>query len=219
MKKSDTPIRPRGLNQNAVERFLTRQTPHDAAHDLAHVRRVVRLATRLAREEGANLDVVLPAAWLHDCVSLPKNHPERASASRRAASAAVAFLREEGYPEHHLDAVAHAVEAHSFSAGIAPRTLEAKVVQDADRLDALGAVGLARMLAVGAALGTPLYHPDEPIPTTRPPDDRAWTLDHIYTKLVRLGETMHTSAARREAKQRTDFLLAFADRLADEVGG
>jgi uncharacterized protein len=178
----------------------------DAAHDIAHVQRVVNSALRLAELEGANLAVVLPAAWLHDCVIVLKDSPQRSQASRMAAETAVSFLRAIHYPPQYLDAIAHAIEAHSFSAGIPPQTLEAKVVQDADRLDALGAVGMARTFMVGGALGRTVYHEADPFCRQREPDDRVSTLDHFYTKLFTLAATMQTAAGRAEAERRTTFM-------------
>ena len=201
------------------ERFLAEQMATDAAHDLAHVRRVAAAAERLARAEGARLDVVLPAAWLHDCVLLPKDHPERAQASALAAAAAGRWLRAAGYPADLVPAVEHAVEAHSFSANVEPRTVEAAVVQDADRLEALGAIGIARTFAVGGVLGAALYHPDDPFPTDRALDDRRYAVDHFYAKLLTLAATMRTAAGRREAERRTAFLHAFLDQLRSEIVG
>ena len=106
------------------EQFLAGGAAADAAHDIEHVRRVVASARALARDEGAEMGVVLPAAWLHDCVIVPKDSPLRARASSLAAEAAVAFLQEAGYPAEYLPAIRHAIEAHSFSAGVAPRTIE-----------------------------------------------------------------------------------------------
>src|SRR2546430_15505004 len=148
------------------------QSASDAAHDEGHVRRVVANAKKLAEAEGADLAVVLPAAWLHDCVAIAKNSPERTSASRLAAERAGELLRAAGYPAQHIPAIEHAIEAHSFSARVTPRTLEAKVVQDADRLEALGAVGIARTLMSGGADGTPFYDLSEPFPVARAADDR-----------------------------------------------
>lgn len=200
--------------------FLDRRpAPPDAAHGLPHLQRVVNAAKQIGKAEGAAMAVVLPAAWLHDCVALPKDHPDRRHASRAAANRAVAFLREAGYPSEHLDAIHHAIEAHSFSAGIAPRTLEAQVVQDADRLDALGGIGLARTLAVGTALGRPLYDPVDPFCEHRSPDDRTYTLDHFYTKLLTLAGSMQTVTGRAEAERRTAFLRSFLEQLRSELGG
>jgi uncharacterized protein len=190
----------------------------DAAHDAEHIRRVVAAARRLAAAEGADLAVVLPAAWLHDCVHVPKDSPLRAQASTLAAEAATRYLAEAGYPAPYLPAIGHAIAAHSFTAGIAPRSPEAMVVQDADRLDALGAVGLARCLALGGAMGRPLYDPSEPFPNERPADDARSSIDHFFTKLLRLAATMTTAAGRAEAERRTAFMRAFLNQLADEIG-
>jgi uncharacterized protein len=189
----------------------------DAAHDRAHIRRVVATARQLAAHEGAPPEVVRPAAWLHDCVALPKDAPDRSRASTRAADAALAFLTDAGYPEEWHGAIHHAIEAHSYSAGVPPKTSAAKVVQDADRLDALGAIGIARCFMVGGALGRPLYAPDDPFCTNRAPDDRTYTLDHFYAKLLRLPETMQTDAGRAEAEHRAAFLRTYLDRLASEI--
>jgi uncharacterized protein len=191
--------------------------PGDAAHDVEHVRRVVGNARELAQAEGARLEVVVPAAWLHDCVTVPKDLPQRASASRLAAAEASAWLREWGWPESSLPDIAHAIEAHSFSAGIPPRTVEAKVVQDADRLDALGAVGLARCLMLGGAMNRPLYVAADPFCEHRVPDDRASCVDHFYTKLLKLEDTMQTASGRVEAKRRTDALRQFLGELRREL--
>lgn len=189
----------------------------DGAHDLAHVHRVVANARRLAALEGARLEVVLPAAWLHDCVVVSKDSALRAAASSLAAEKAGDFLRGSGYPARLIPGVEHAVRAHSFSARIPPRTREAEVVQDADRLDALGAIGIARCLAVGAALGRRLYDPREPFPETRPPDDKTNTLDHFYLKLFRLADTMTTAAGKAEAQRRTAFMREYIAQLRREI--
>ena len=191
--------------------------PTDAAHDAGHVRRVVRTALALAEAEGARREVVLPAAWLHDCVVVPKDSPERPRASRLSAAEAVRLLPAWGFGALPLDAIAHAIEAHSFSAGIAPRTIEAAVVQDADRLDALGAIGLARCLALGGAMGRPLMDADDPFAERRAPDDGRWSLDHLPAKLLRLEATMRTAAGRAEAAARTAWLHGFLAQLRHEV--
>ncbi len=160
---------------------------------------------------------MLPAAWLHDCVIVPKDSPQRTQASRLAAEAATAFLRSTGYPARYLDAIAHAITAHSFSARIPTETLEARVVQDADRLDALGAVGIARTLMLGGALDRPFYDPDDPFAVARSPDDGLWTLDHFFTKLLTLAGTMQTPTGRVEAARRTAYMQGYLDQLRTEV--
>ncbi len=189
----------------------------DAAHDLAHVQRVVVNARRFAEAEGADLAVVLPAAWLHDCVAVCKGSKLRSMASRLSADKAVQLLGDWGYPAKYMDAIRHAIEAHSWSAGIAPRTLEAKVVQDADRIDSLGAIGVARAILVGGALGRALYHPGDPLCEQRCPDDKAYTLDHFFSKLLKLKDGFHTAAARVEAQKRHDFMQQYLATLKAEV--
>lgn len=199
--------------------FARSCAPADAAHDDEHLRRVVTNARRLAQEEGARLEVVLPAAWLHDCVAVAKDSPDRPRASRLAAEKAVAWLAQEAYPAGWLPAIGQAIAAHSFSAGIPPESIEARVVQDADRLDALGAVGIARCLVVGGQLGRPLYCPAEPLPQPggRPVDDLAYTLDHFPAKLFTLAATMQTAAGRAEAERRTAFMRGWVEQLLAEI--
>lgn len=199
--------------------FLRERRAADPAHDIQHVERVVDHALHLSDIEGAEIRVVLPAAWLHDCVTVSKDSPERPSASRLAAAEAVAFLQSVDYPQRWLEAIRHAIEAHSFSSGIQAETLEARVVQDADRLDALGAVGIARCLLTGGAMGTPLYASTDPFCSRREPDDRQFTLDHFYRKLLHLPATMQTAAGRAEAERRADYMQRFLARLREEING
>ncbi len=190
----------------------------DSAHDLGHIRRVLSAAKQLAIDEGASLEVVIPAAWLHDCITFPKNSPLRRSASTQAGEAAATFLTEANYPSQWIPAIRHAIEAHSFSAGIEPKTIEAKVVQDADRLDALGAVGIARCMMVGGDLGLALHHPDEPIPRQRQPDDTRFVVDHFFVKLLRLVDSMQTASGRAEARRRSQFMQDYLAQLEAETG-
>lgn len=201
------------------ERFLSDQPGGDPGHGLVHVRRVAATALRLCLAEGARGEVVLPAAWLHDCVHVAKDSPDRPRASRIAATRAIEFLAAAGYPPDCLPDIRHAIEAHSYSAGIVPRTVEARVVQDADRLDALGAIGIARCIAVGAALGRPLYDSDDPFCAAREPDDARASVDHFYTKLLKLAATMQTAAGRREAEQRSAFMRGYLEQLRSDIGG
>lgn len=197
--------------------FLLAQGIVDASHGLDHVQRVVAVAKRIGRSENARPEVVVPAAWLHDCVAVEKNSPDRSRASRLAADMARGYLDEVGYPAEFVDDICHAIEAHSFSAAITPETLEAKVVQDADRLDALGAVGLARCFMVGERMGLPLYHESDPFCRDRLPDDRRYILDHFFVKLFTLPGTMQTAAGRKEGERRAEFLRGYLKQLEREL--
>lgn len=184
----------------------------DAAHDISHLNRVWASASQMldAHPQADSL-VVLSACYLHDLVNLPKNHPDRSRASALSACQATQALALLGFPAEKLAAIAHAIEAHSFSAGITPRTIEAKIVQDADRLDALGPVGLARMFHIGGALGRALAHPEDPLAPHRELDDSRYTLDHIESKLVSLPDTMQTDIGRKIGQARVTWLRQFRD--------
>jgi len=197
--------------------FLESQGEGDPAHDPQHIERVVLNTRHLAAVEDLALDILIPAAYLHDCVHVPKNSPQRSQASRLAADRALVFLQEQSYPAEYLDAIHHAITAHSFSAKITPETIEAKVLQDADRIDALGAIGLSRCLMLGGHMGSLLYNPNDPFCQNRATDDANFCLDHFFAKLLSLKETMQTSAGKSLAKERTQFLNDFLDQLRTEI--
>jgi uncharacterized protein len=189
----------------------------DGAHDTNHLERVWRTAQELlASHPEADALVVMAACYLHDLVNLPKNDPERDQASRRSAKLARHQLAWMGFPAERLDAVAHAIETHSFSAGLTPETIEAKIVQDADRLDGLGAVGLARMFYTAGRMGCALAHGEDPLANGRALDDKAFSLDHIPAKLAKLPAMMQTDAGRRLGERRLESLLAFRTAFAAE---
>lgn len=123
------------------------------------------------------------------------------------------------FPADRYPAVSHAIEAHSFSAAIPPRTLEAKIVQDADRLESLGAIGLARVFAVAGALNTILFDAEDPFADRRALDDRKYALDHFQCKLLRLPETMQTDKGKAMAQHNARFLVEFMAKLSAELQG
>ncbi|MGC6010920.1 phosphohydrolase [Enterobacter kobei] len=193
----------------------------DSAHDISHFQRVWMTARKIMIHHQADPLVVLTACYFHDIVSLPKNHPERSQSSRLAARKTRDILHRDfpDFPPDRFAAVEHAIEAHSFSAGIAPQSIEAKIVQDADRLEALGAIGLARVFAVSGALGVALFDAEDPFADARSLDDRAFALDHFQTKLLRLPDTMQTDVGRELAQHNADFLVHFMAKLSAELQG
>ncbi len=205
--------------QRACETHLAQVWTPDGAHDLGHLRRVWKQAQVIAAAEGgADTDVLVVACYLHDLVNLPKNHPDRALASRQSADAAVAWLDSQGFAKAKSAAVHHAITAHSFSARIRPETTEARILQDADRLEALGAIGLARMFHVAGALGGALFDDADPMALRRPLDDRAFALDHLQVKLFGLVDTMQTATGRAIAAERAEWMASFRTRLLTEIG-
>ena len=186
--------------------FAEHHQSSDVSHDISHFRRVWATARRLAEGEAIDSLVLLTACYFHDIVSLEKTR---------------AILREHvpDFPEPLLPAVAHAIEAHSHSAQIAPRTPEAKILQDADRLESLGAIGLARVFAVAGRLGFALFDPQDPFAGQRELDDTRYALDHFQRKLLGLPETMQTERGRRLARHNAAWLVEYMAKLSAELSG
>ncbi|HXC17436.1 MAG TPA: HD domain-containing protein [Holophagaceae bacterium] len=191
--------------------------PRDGAHDLAHILRVARLAGRIAEAEGADLDVSIAGALLHDLVYRPKNHPESPRTAELSAELAAAWCAEIPALAHKAEAIVHTIAAHSWSGSTDAETLEARVVQDADRLEALGAIGIARVFATGASFHSKLWHPSDPWAEHRELDDKAYTLDHFFKKLMKLAGHMTTGEGRRLAEARQKTLVAYLDALRTEL--
>lgn len=189
----------------------------DPAHDFLHFQRVVKTAKQLCAIEKATFEIVVPAAWLHDFVLIPKNDPRRSQASHLSAIKSIEFLGELGYPNQYFEPIAHCIKAHSFSAKIEPKTLEAKIVQDADRLDGLGAIGIARCFATSGLLKRPFYSDEDAFCLTRTPDDSKFTVDHFYQKLFKTAETLHTSAGRAEGLRRVGIMKKYLSELSEET--
>ena len=192
----------------------------DSAHDFDHVLRVVTMADRIAQAEGADRDIVQAAALLHD-IGLDEG---RAGHETSAAQRAREILRERGYDEAFCAAVAHAIEAHRFRSGPTPQTLEAQVLFDADKLDAIGAIGVARAFAFGAHRGQRLW-------STVPPDyadqmngveadPREHTAVHeFHVKLSKIKDRLFTSTGKKIAAERHAFMVKFYEQLDLEVRG
>ena len=191
--------------------------PKDPAHDFAHLSRVAYTAKKLCQEEHANPWIVVPAAWFHDLINLPKNDPQRALASQKSAEKAEQILVDAHYPNLYIQDVAHAIAAHSYSANIEPRSLEAKIVQDADRLDALGAIGIARCFAIAGIMKRPFYNIQDPFCCNRAPEDNIYTIDHFYQKLFQIEKTLKTDSAKKEGARRVLKMKLFLQDLSDEI--
>ncbi|MBN7804727.1 HD domain-containing protein [Agrobacterium rosae] len=189
----------------------------DGSHDLAHIHRVFRNALRIRSQEGGNGRVLAASVLLHDCVAVEKNSPMRAEASRLAAEKASGILVELGWDDADIQAVDHAILTHSFSANITPQTLEAKILQDADRLDAIGMVGAARCFYIAGRMGSALYDPADPLAKNRPLDDRRFAIDHFENKLFKLADGFQTETGRQIAKERHERLQQVLDLFLDEI--
>ena len=201
---------------SAVAEERSRKT--EPAHDFSHVQRVVKNAISIARAEGANEAVCATAALLHELFNLPKNHADSARAGDICASHAEQLLQQERAPEAMIGPIVAAIRDHAFSKGVVPTALESQVMQDADRLDALGAIGLARMWATCADMKRPFYAPEDTFCEAREPNDKEWGLDHVFKKLLVIPSKLHLATSRGMAEDRVKHIHAVLDQLKSELG-
>ena len=212
---------PEGIDPSLWKRLYaeakSRARNTEPAHDFFHVERVMHNAHVIARGERARENVAVTAALLHELFTLPKNHPDSARAGDLCATKARELLECEGAPSWLVEPVCSAIRDHAFSKGVVPDALDARILQDADRLDAIGAIGLARMWATCADMKRPFYAPDDPFCTTRTPDDKEWGLDHVYKKLLLIPDRLHTQTAKTIAEDRVRFMRVYLDQLGAEI--
>jgi len=189
----------------------------DSAHDFEHVMRVYKNAKKICEEEKANEKLILSAALLHDIISYPKSDKRSKMSSLESAKKSKQILKKYDFSKEEIAIISDAICDHSFSQNKVPKTLEGKILQDADRLDALGAIGIARVFATGGSLKRPFYNLDDPFCNTRTPDDKIWTVDHFFQKLLKLESLMNTKSGKVEAKRRTMVLKEFLNYLKQEL--
>ena len=198
--------------------------PSDLAHEALHVLRVYRWALRLSVGAGADPDLAGAAALVHDLVNIPKESAKRSIASSLSSAESTPHLRLAGYSSRETEEIADAVRTCSWSSGLPPSGPLGAVLQDADRLDAIGAIGIARTFATAQAMasrGAPLilWAPEDPTCREREPDDRAFALDHFERKLLRLVDGMNLEAAMLEAEKRHALMRSFLMTLRRELEG
>jgi uncharacterized protein len=189
----------------------------DPGHNLDHALRVALWTMRIGGSAVAPSEAVA-AGLLHDLVNLPKDSPDRHLASERSAEAATPHLRDAGFDEAAQARIQSAIRDHSFSRGAVPTEALGCALQDADRLEALGAIGAFRNISTGTLMGSQYFHAADPWARERDLDDKAYSLDHFFVKLLRLPATMRTEAGRVEATRRARVLIALIDALSEELG-
>jgi len=190
---------------------------NDTAHDFDHVMRVYKNAQKITKKEKANKKLVLSAVLLHDIVSYPKSSKRSKSSSIESAKKSKLILKKYNFTTEEINIISDSIADHSFSQNKTPQTLEGKILQDADRLDALGAIGIARVFATSGSLNRSFYNTDDPFCTKRNPNDDRWAIDHFFKKLLKLEFTMNTKSGKIEAKKRTKVLKIFLKQLKDEI--
>jgi uncharacterized protein len=205
----------------------------DLAHDGSHIFRVKKMCVQIyvaevKRLQGRDTDpseieACHAVALLHDAVPIAKDSPLRKQSAKLSAEKAKEWLSELGWQNAdpslgtQLKDIIEAIEDHSFSSGRVPRSLLGKCFQDADRLEALGALGLYRTIATGVSMKAALFDITDPWAERRELNDQKFSVDHFYTKLLKLKDTFHTPEAQFEAIQRTEFLKSYLAQLRREI--
>ena len=197
-----------------VERFVKKvfERSKMSSHDYLHVLRVRKLAVEIGKKEGADIEVLELASLLHDiALALGKEKSIHAKESARIAK----NILKGRISEEKLNKVIDAIENHSYSKGTVPRSLEGKILQDADRLDAVGAIGICRAIAYGTLKNRILYDENDPFAEKRKLNEEKYTIDHFFTKLLKID--MNTETAKREAERRINFMKKFLEELKKEI--
>ena len=197
-----------------VQKFYEKNDP---AHDFAHIIRVYKNAEKICKTENANKKLVLASVLLHDIVkksSLDKRPDSSADLSAKKASLILKKLK---FSENDIVVISEAIRNHSFTKKKISKNIEGKILQDADRLAAIGAIGIARVFSVSGAKNRQFYEPNDPFSRTRKLNDKKWALDHFFKKLFLLEKMMNTKTGKIEAKKRIRVLENYLTALKKEI--
>jgi len=190
---------------------------NDPAHDFAHIMRVYKNAEEICKKEESNRKLVLVSVLLHDIVKKTQSDRRTRSSADLSAEKARLILRKLKFSDNDIAIVSEAIKNHSFTKGKISTSIEGRILQDADRLDAIGAIGIARVFSVSGAKNREFYEPNDPFSKTRKPNDKKWALDHFFKKLLVLENTMNTKTGKIEANKRTKVLKNYLARLKEEI--
>jgi len=164
------------------------------------------------------MDVLVPAAIFHDIINYPKNHPKRCRSSIESADFAKKILRHiNSFPQNKVNKIYEAIKLCSFTKGIVPDFLEAKILQDADSLEAMGAISIMRTFCSTGVMNRAFYDSSDPFCRKRKPNDTKFALDLFFTRLLVVQRRLHTKAAKSMAKRRVKFLKSFLAEFEFEL--
>ncbi|MFQ5782633.1 MAG: HD domain-containing protein [Nitrosopumilus sp.] len=202
---------------DSLKNEIKTKMKNDPAHDFNHIMRVYKNAKKICDKEKANEKLVLSAVLLHDIISYQKSDKRSKISSIESANKSKQILKKYDFSQEEITIISDAIRDHSFSQNKTPKTIEGKILQDADRLDALGAIGIARVFATGGSMKRPFYNLDDPFCKKRTSDDKTWTMDHFFQKLLKLESLMNTKSGKSEAKKRTRILREYLKQLKQEL--
>ncbi len=190
---------------------------NDPSHDFAHIMRVYKNAEKICRNEKVNERLVLVSVLLHDIVKKSQSDKRIKSSADLSANKSIIILKKLKFLDSDIRIVTEAIRNHSFTKKKVSKNIVGKILQDADRLDALGAIGIARVFSVSGAKNRQFYEPNDPFLKNRKADDRKWALDHFFKKLLLLERIMNTKTGKIEAKKRTKVLKSYLTSLKKEI--
>ena len=208
----------KNIKDNLINIAREKLKENDPSHDIYHALRVLKNAEDIAAKENGDLYIIVPSALFHDTICYPKNHPKSKFSSIESADLAVKILEElNQYPKDKISKVYTSIEQCSFSKNAIPKLLEAKILQDADRLDATGAISIMRTFCSAGLMNSKLYNYEDPFCKRREPDSLDYALDLFYTRLLKIKDVMHTQTAKILAERRTKILLEYLKSLEEEL--
>lgn len=191
---------------------------NDSSHDFMHAIRVLTNAKLIVEKESGDLDVIIPAAIFHDVICYPKDSDLSTNSTKDSAKLTENILRNiSEYPKHKIELVKQVILECSFSKGIIPNMLESKIIQDADRIEATGAIAIMRTFASAGVMNSNLYSEIDPFCQEREPDSKNYALDLFYTRLLKVKEILHTETAKILATKREKILIEFLESLKEEL--
>lgn len=206
------------LKNKLIRIAKSKITDDDPSHDIHHALRVVGYVELLSKEEGADLDILIPAALFHDIVNYPKNDPMSLKSSTESAVIVGKILSQiSEYPQNKIKFVQRAIQNCSFRKGVKHIYLESKILQDADALEATGAIAIMRTFASAGQMKKTFYSPHDPYCKKREPNSKDYALDLFFDRLFKVRDRMYTQSARKLACLYTKFLTDFMRELKFEL--
>lgn len=208
----------KSLEETLIRIAEERQVKGDPSHDFHHIRRVLALAKKIGGHEGADLDVVIPAALFHDTIVYRKGSPESKNETEESALVAGDILQAlDGYPEEKVARVQACIRECSFTKGLKPSSPESAVLQDADLLESTGAISIIRTFSSGGQMQRQFYNHEDPFRKSTEPDVTNSGLDLFYVRLLKAKDRMHSEYTKKIAERRTRFLRDFLEELELEL--
>jgi len=203
-----------------IEEIIKPYFEEGGSHEFSHTQRVYNLALKISRNKKVDLDVIRAAALLHDIARFREDKGEIKCHAEESAKMAKLILTNLDFPKEKISKVLHAIRVHRHSKGLKAKSKEAEILQDADRLDALGAIAIGRMFSTGGKIGLPLYKPNRPLGGSYSGYKSDSTIHGFYSKILKITpNTFKTEIARKIANGRYIYVQKFLDRFIKEWNG